>query len=123
MFCLGALIPWTHFPKSFFTFHGLLRLTDFKISMVPTFFSRALKCVQFMDTNSGAFPSRLPEFSLHNIPKRVKIYQIATKLPNGRNIFQVTIENTNVFNSNALQNLPKLGFWFENIPSGNPPSH
>jgi hypothetical protein len=27
---------------------------------------------------------------------------------------------TNIFLSKALQNLPKLGFWFENKPSGNP---
>jgi hypothetical protein len=33
----------------------------------------------------------LPDFSCHNIPKRVEMYQIATKLPNGRNIFQMTV--------------------------------
>jgi hypothetical protein len=77
-----------------------------------------------------------------------KIYQIATKLPNGhnihipngRNIFQIAIEITNLFYSKALQNLHKSGFfgqnlpksgflvkiypnrdfWFENIPSGSP---
>jgi hypothetical protein len=47
-------------------------------------------------------------------------YQIATKLPNGLNIFQMVIKYTNLFHSKALQNLPKLDFWFENIPSGNP---
>jgi hypothetical protein len=45
------------------------------------------------------FRAGLPDFSLFKIPKRVEIYQIATKLPNdhklyqyGRNIFQMTIE-------------------------------
>jgi hypothetical protein len=46
----------------------------------------------------------LPDFSRHNIPKRRKIYQIVTKLPNGHNIckpnrrnkFQMAIECTNL---------------------------
>jgi hypothetical protein len=33
---------------------------------------------------------------------------------------QMGIKYTNIFHSKALQNLPKLDFWFENIPSGNP---
>jgi hypothetical protein len=36
-------------------------------------------------------------------------------IPNGRKIFQMTLKYTNIFYSKALQNLPKLGFWFENI--------
>jgi hypothetical protein len=39
----------------------------------------------------GRFLSRsragLPDFSLFKIPKREEIYQIATKLPNGHNIY------------------------------------
>jgi hypothetical protein len=36
-------------------------------------------------------------------------------------MFEMDIEYTNLFHSNALHNLPKLGFFgFENIPSGNP---
>jgi hypothetical protein len=31
-------------------------------------------------------------------------------VPNGRNIFQMDIEYTNLFHSKVLQNLPKLGF-------------
>jgi hypothetical protein len=54
--------------------------------------------------------TRLPDFSWHNIPKRGKRYQIATKLPNGRNIFKIAKENTNLFHSKALQNLSKLRF-------------
>jgi hypothetical protein len=54
----------------------------------------------------------------HNIPKR-GIYQIATKLPNGHKmcqmaiiyIFQMGIKYSNLFHSNALRNLPKLGFF------------
>jgi hypothetical protein len=34
----------------------------------------------------------LPDFSRHNIPKQVKIYQIATKLPNGHKMYQMGIE-------------------------------
>jgi hypothetical protein len=33
--------------------------------------------------------SGLPDFSKHNIPKRGKIYQITTKLPNGYKIYQM----------------------------------
>jgi hypothetical protein len=59
----------------------------------------------------------LPDFSWHTIPKGEKMYQIATKLPNahkctpnGRNIFRMAIEYTNLSHSKTLQNLPKLGF-------------
>jgi hypothetical protein len=39
-----------------------------------------------------------------NYTKRTKI------IPNGRKIFLMAIKCTNIFLSNALQNLPKLGF-------------
>jgi hypothetical protein len=32
----------------------------------------------------------------------------------------MVITYTNIFHCKTLQNLPKFGFWFENIPSGNP---
>jgi hypothetical protein len=32
----------------------------------------------------------------------------------------MAIKYINIFESKALQNLPKLGFWFENKQSGNP---
>jgi hypothetical protein len=35
-------------------------------------------------------------------------------------IFQMAIKYISIFQSKTLQNLPKLGFWFENKPSGNP---
>jgi hypothetical protein len=46
-------------------------------------------------------------------------YQTATKLPNGHKIYQIcsfeifrhTLKYTNIFNSKALQNLPKLVFF------------
>jgi hypothetical protein len=38
------------------------------------------------------FRAGLPDFSWHNIPKRLKIYQIATKIPNDHNIFPMARE-------------------------------
>jgi hypothetical protein len=59
----------------------------------------------------------LPDFSGHTIPKRDKKYTklpqnypMTIKIPNGNNIFQVAIEYTKLFDSKALQILPKLGF-------------
>jgi hypothetical protein len=58
----------------------------------------------------------LPDW--HNVPKWWKIYQIAAKftkwpwnVTNGRNIFQMAIEYNNLFHSETLQNLHKLGFF------------
>jgi hypothetical protein len=56
------------------------------------------------------------------------MYQVATKFRNGHKIYQMAltyifemaIENTNIFHSKALQNLPKFGFLVRKIPSGNP---
>jgi hypothetical protein len=41
-------------------------------------------------------------------------------MPNGRKIDQTSVKYTNVFHCKTLQNIPKLGFLFENKPSGNP---
>jgi hypothetical protein len=41
------------------------------------------------------WPARLPDFSSHNIPKRWKIYQITTTLPNFYKIFQMTVKFSN----------------------------
>jgi hypothetical protein len=49
----------------------------------------------------------LPDFSIHNIPKRGKLYQIATKLPNGHKMFQIAVIYSNLFYSN----LPKFGIF------------
>jgi hypothetical protein len=54
----------------------------------------------------------LPDFSRHNVPKRGRTYQNTTNLPNGHKIFQMGIKYISIFNSKALQNLPKLGFLF-----------
>jgi hypothetical protein len=35
-------------------------------------------------------------------------------------ILQMAIKYINIFQSKALQKLPKLRFWFDNKPSGNP---
>jgi hypothetical protein len=59
----------------------------------------------------------LPDFSCYNIPEREKIYQMTTiiakcplNIPNGRKIFLVARIYINIFHSEVLQNIPKLGF-------------
>jgi hypothetical protein len=44
-------------------------------------------------------------------------------IPNGRKIDQMVIKYTNFSHCKTLQNLHKLGFWFENLPSGIPGFH
>jgi hypothetical protein len=34
----------------------------------------------------------------------------------------MTINYTNIFHSKAVKNVPDLGLWYENKPSGNPVS-
>jgi hypothetical protein len=41
-------------------------------------------------------------------------------IPNARQIFKMAIKYMDILQSKALQNLPRLGFWLENKPSGNP---
>jgi hypothetical protein len=55
-----------------------------------------------------------------------QIYQITTNFtkrqkitPNHRKTSQMVMKYTKTFHSKAPQNLPKLGFLFENNPSGN----
>jgi hypothetical protein len=62
-------------------------------------------------------PAWLPDLSWPKHAKMGNIYQmttIYTKLPYimpyGHKIFQMIIKYNNIFHSNALQNLPKLGF-------------
>jgi hypothetical protein len=50
-------------------------------------------------TRDFSFPSHLcvcapglPDFSRHNIPKRGKIYEITTTLPNGHKIYQIIVK-------------------------------
>jgi hypothetical protein len=58
---------------------------------------------------------------IKNIPNEKNV-------PNGHKISHISIKYSkwslniyvNIFQSKALKNLPKLGFWFENKPSGNP---
>jgi hypothetical protein len=63
----------------------------------------------------------LPDFSWSKHTKTGKIYQMAIKYkkcpqntPNGHKIY------LHFFHSKALQNTPKLGFWYESKLSGNP---
>jgi hypothetical protein len=66
------------------------------------------------------FRPGLPDLSFFNIPKHWKIYQIATKYPNGHkicitngcNLFQIAILYTNLFHLKVFQSLPKFGFLF-----------
>jgi hypothetical protein len=71
----------------------------------------------------------LPDFSCYTyIPNLEKMYQMNTKCtkqshkisPNVCKIVQMALKYLNMFQSKALQNLPKLEFLFENKPSGNP---
>jgi hypothetical protein len=61
------------------------------------------------------------------IPKPEQMYQMNTKctkwslnIPNVCKIFQMALIYSNIFQSRALQNLPKLGFLVWKKPSGNP---
>jgi hypothetical protein len=51
---------------------------------------------------------------LENIPNVHKIYEM------GRKIDQMSIKYIYMFHCKTLQNVPKLQFWSENKPSGNP---
>jgi hypothetical protein len=56
----------------------------------------------------------MPDFSRNMKPKPVKMYQKTQKVPNGHTTSQMCIKytnghkNINIFQSNALQNLPKI---------------
>jgi hypothetical protein len=58
--------------------------------------------------------SRVARFFLvqdwKNVPNEQKMYQMVINFPNGRKTFQKAIKYINIFQSQALQNLPKLGF-------------
>jgi hypothetical protein len=41
--------------------------------------------------NENGSNTGLPDFSIFNIPKHWKIYQIATKLPNAHKIYQMAL--------------------------------
>jgi hypothetical protein len=71
---------------------------------------------------SCRWKSGLPDFSWSKHTQTGKyVYQKTTKLSNGRRKFQMVITHTHIFNSKALQNIPKVGFLvWKNIPSGNP---
>jgi hypothetical protein len=65
--------------------------------------------------------SGLPDFSWPQHTKMGKIYQMTinyTKWPlillTGCKLFQMDIKYNNIFHSKALQNIPKVDFWFEN---------
>jgi hypothetical protein len=79
--------------------------------------------------SGGRHRSRVARFLLVRDTKTGKMYQINEKFPifghkisqmSVCKIFQMTVNHIHCFQSKALKNLPKLGFWFENKPSGNP---
>jgi hypothetical protein len=45
-----------------------------------------------------------------NAPNEHKMYQMVIKYFNAYKIFQMAIKYINIFQSQAIQNLPKLGF-------------
>jgi hypothetical protein len=51
----------------------------------------------------------LPDFSWHNIPKWGKIYQIATKLPNGLNKYQMAVIYSEWPYNISTFSIPRLG--------------
>jgi hypothetical protein len=61
--------------------------------------SRVARCFTVQNTKTGK-----------NVPNYHKIYQIARKMPNGRNIDQTALEYTTIFHGKTLQSFPKLGF-------------
>jgi hypothetical protein len=67
---------------------------------------------------SRACAPEMPDFSLHNIPKRGKIYQICHKITK----WPYAIENINqlFFIPRPSNIYPNLEVWFENLQSGNP---
>jgi hypothetical protein len=46
----------------------------------------------------------------HKNTKWPQKYQMATKIPNGREVDQTALKYTNIFHCKTLQNLPKLIF-------------
>jgi hypothetical protein len=69
-------------------------------------------CQIFLDTinQNGEKYTKLPQHYL----------MVIKYILDGCKIFQMTVKCTNSLYSKALQNLPKFGFWFENVPSGIP---
>jgi hypothetical protein len=76
----------------------------------------------FVGSRSTKSSAGLPDFIWYNIPKGAKIYQRTTKytyqrdivLPDDIKIYQMAIEYADIFHSKSLQNMPELGFWYEN---------
>jgi hypothetical protein len=80
------------------------------------------KCVREPEPHSAP---GLPDFSSYNIPKWGEIFQMTTKDSKWIKNTPNAVKYTNIFHYEALQNVPKLGFWYENIniPSGSPAPH
>jgi hypothetical protein len=77
------------------------------------------KCNNVLVATSG-----LPDFSWFMTPKQEKMYQINTQcptwsdnIPDVQKIFRMSIKYINLFQSENLENFPKLGFlvWKQNI--------
>jgi hypothetical protein len=60
----------------------------------------------------------LPDFSWHNIPKRGKLYQITTTLPNGHQVYQIAVKYFKKIYQHFLSKINiNWDYWFENKPS------
>jgi hypothetical protein len=68
-------------PKKVFSKVEACHFTKFE---VKTEF-RSLSCI-IVDILNKKLAAGLSDFSWHNLPKRGKIYQIGTKLPNGHRV-------------------------------------
>jgi hypothetical protein len=62
----------------------------------------------------------LPDFSWYNIPKLENCTERPQNIPTGDKIYTMAIKYTNTPIYKALLSIPDLGFWYENITSGNP---
>jgi hypothetical protein len=68
----------------------------------------------------------LPDISWYNLPKRGKIYQMTTVLPNSQKYTKTAVKYskwpkyTSIFHSKGLKNKHKLGFWQPWLTGQNP---
>jgi hypothetical protein len=74
------------FPVLVLDFYGFGSNFSFVLFISRAFFSGRLSC-----SLHTAWAAGLPDVSLHNMPKRGKIYQITKTLPNETKIYQMAI--------------------------------
>jgi hypothetical protein len=101
------------FSSNFFlVFHALLLMTRVVSFRLLRILPEKMDCFNFK-TMSSYLVAGLPDFSWYMIPKPKKCTQwtqMYQNIPNVRQIFPMALKFINIFQSEALQNLPKLGF-------------